>query len=663
MISTTVRAGVSVNLRQTSAIQLIGMDLIEHQAQVARFVRVAAELGRIQIPFQDRRQPSQVSLAQWQTPVQDQRARGTCWAFAGAAALEAAYHRLLGHPIKVSEEYVYHIGRTGRVEPDQRTEYPCSLWNGQGCSNVVMMMQHDAICSQDQARPYVTNDADMKAVAVAVGASGDVGTIAPRDADLFEFSDLHIPLLARANARFRVAEWDVVALSVQGVKSVLAGGREVICDYDTAIGGHTLLVIGYDDARGVFIAKNSWGGTTFTDIPYAGDSMFLRMTGAACIKSVVDPTFIQNEACWLGRWHTTINGLPFEVFIRRHSPLPGYAGESLGAAWSPLGEHAITGSFSDNGMTATLHIDRSVIPVLRGFPFDLGPQDVVTTLTLSLDHADPYIVTGQASGAFTGGCAMTRFEQRYAAVWEQNDGTAWRAFHGSRSADYQGLFDTQTADGFRLTGIHGSAQGTGSEIASIWRAPDRSGWSASHGQSSEDYQRSFDANTAQNQRLVNVTGYAERGQARFASIWTDSDGRGWKARHGMDGAEFQAEFDRALAEGFALRQVSGYRQGIERRFVALWEHAPDEDYAARHGLTEEELRAAHQSHTAQGQNLSWLSVWPDTGRPRYAAIWTSHAPATTLQTGLTSQQYQAEFNRLGNAGLRPRCVASYEHGV
>jgi Bacterial tandem repeat domain 1/Papain family cysteine protease len=663
MMSTTLRTDVSAHLRATSAVQPLLMDRVEHQAQLADFLRIATDLGRIEMPLRGAQQPAQVSLAQWQTPIQDQAGRGTCWAFAGAAALEAAYHRLLGHPIKVSEEYIYHVGRIGRVELGGRTEYPCSLWNGQGCSNVVMMMQHDAICAQDQSRPYVTTDADQQAIARAVGASGDAGRIAPREADLFEFSDLHIPLLARVNARYRVADWAAVSPNVADVKAVLNAGHEVICDYNHRNGGHTLLVIGYDDARSVFIAKNSWGGTAYTEIPYSGDTDFLMMTGAAYIKSVVDPTFIQNEACWIGRWHTTINGLPFEVFVRRHSPLPGYAGDSLGAAWSPLGEHKVTGRISDNGMTATLRIERSVIEVPRVFPFDFEPSDGTTTLTMSLDHADPYVVIGQATGAFLGGVVMTRFEQRYAAVWEPNDGTAWRAFHGTPSADYQSLFDAQAAEGLRLTGIQGSAQATTSEIASIWRAQDGAGWSASHGQSADDYQRSFDQNTARNQRLVNVTGYAERGQARFASLWTDSAGRGWKARHGMDSAEFQAEFDRALAEGFALRQVSGYRDGIERRFVALWEHAPDEDCAARHGLTEEELQAAHQSHAAQGQNLSWLSVWPDTGRPRYAAIWTSHAPATTLQTGLTSQQYQAEFNRLGNAGLRPRCVASYEHGI
>src|SRR5207245_10566680 len=40
--------------------------------------------------------PHSWSLAADQTPFKNQSDRGTCWAFAGASALEAAYHRHFG---------------------------------------------------------------------------------------------------------------------------------------------------------------------------------------------------------------------------------------------------------------------------------------------------------------------------------------------------------------------------------------------------------------------------------------------------------------------------------------------------------------------------------------------------------------------------------------
>src|ERR1700761_221008 len=95
------------------------LDLALHKQQVQTALARATALGKIVIPAPKPAPTTGIfTLAQYQTPFENQGDRGTCWAFAGVAALEAAYKRKFGTVIDMSEEYTFHMGKAFALSVD-----------------------------------------------------------------------------------------------------------------------------------------------------------------------------------------------------------------------------------------------------------------------------------------------------------------------------------------------------------------------------------------------------------------------------------------------------------------------------------------------------------------------------------------------------------------
>ena len=108
------------------------------------------------------------------------------------------------------------------------------------------------------------------------------------------------------NARYRATDWASLGPnpSVQALENTLLAKHEVVCDVihkTPPVGGHVLLLVGFNRRRKAFYVKNSWGENRFIEIKYADDPEW-QITSGWYIKDVVDPKFVQNEACWLGNW-------------------------------------------------------------------------------------------------------------------------------------------------------------------------------------------------------------------------------------------------------------------------------------------------------------------------------------------------------------------------
>ncbi|MFN6462118.1 MAG: hypothetical protein RMZ41_009760 [Nostoc sp. DedVER02] len=105
------------------------------------------------------------------------------------------------------------------------------------------------------------------------------------------------------------------------------------------------------------------------------------------------------------------------------------------------------------------------------------------------------------------------------------------------------------------------------------------------------------------------------------------------------------------------------RQAIangQNRYAAIWVKSGGSAWEARHGLTSDQYQATFDKLVGEGYRLVDVSGYDVNGQGRYAAIWVkSGGPAWQARHGLTSSQYQATFDKLVGEGYRLVHVSGY----
>jgi hypothetical protein len=251
-------------------------------------------------------------------------------------------------------------------------------------------------------------------------------------------------------------------------------------------------------------------------------------------------------------------------------------------------------------------------------------------------------------------------QDRYAAIWVRSSGSAWVARHGLTSAQYQAAFDQFVSQGYRLVDVSGYEVNGQARYAAIWDKSSGSAWVARHGLTSAQYQAAFDQFVGQGYRLIKVSGYTVNGQDRYTAIWDKSNSPAWVARHGLTSAQYQAAFDQFVSQGYRLVDVSGYEVNGQARYAAIWDKSSGSAWVARHGLTSAQYQSNFDQLVKQGYRLVKVSGYTVNGQARYAAIWDkSNSPAWVARHGLTSAHYQATFDQLVKQGYRLVDVSGY----
>jgi hypothetical protein len=320
-----------------------------------------------------------------ESPVKNQLDRGTCWAFAGASALEAAYKHKYHINIQVSPQYVFHVGKVFELFPSYTTagnhENNSALWGFQGASDVIQKMVRTATC-EERFAPYLdgtsmTQDQIKTGTQAITAPNTDVFQ---NIMDKFDFYEHQIPSAARANCIYQAVSSKALNAnpSVAEIQGVLNGGHEVVVDivldcntnastweYDSTVkngGGHVVVLCGYDDNRKVFIAKNSWGTAVgnkgYFDLTYN----FIQKccSWGNYITDVTDPKAgPQKQAFWLGEWNMDHDGWRGNLIIRRFTDFHS----SNASAPTKIGNYTydgktydVNGYFDQNGQHCAMWI-------------------------------------------------------------------------------------------------------------------------------------------------------------------------------------------------------------------------------------------------------------------------------------------------------------------
>ncbi len=239
----------------------------------------------------------------------------------------------------------------------------------------------------------------------------------------------------------------------------------------------------------------------------------------------------------------------------------------------------------------------------------------------------------------------------------------WIARHGLTAAHYQEAFNDYVGNhGMQLMDVSGYAGAT-TLYAALWvKTASPPAWQARHGLTAADYQNTFNQLTAQGYHPVLVNGYATGAGPRFACIFQQGTTGPWVARHGLTATQYQAAFDQFASEGYVLDWVSGYFDGSQDLYAAIWrkiQGAPA--WQARHGLTAAEYQAFFNTVTTQGYKPVVVCGYSDGVQDRYAAIFRhiTNAPAWQARHGLTPAQYQTTFDQLVGQGYRLELVNGY----
>ncbi len=162
-----------------------------------------------------------------------------------------------------------------------------------------------------------------------------------------------------------------------------------------------------------------------------------------------------------------------------------------------------------------------------------------------------------------------RGEARYAALFVKDGGPEVAAYHGRSAAEHQRLFEDWSAAGWRARNVSVVSLGGQRRYTALYEkgGPDVRLESAS---SPAEYQEEYERNRDAGLHLAYVNAYVHEGRLFYSAIWSRQAEGVTVARHGLDGAAYQQQWEQARRGGKLTRAISAADVDGRASYVAYW---------------------------------------------------------------------------------------------
>lgn len=237
------------------------------------------------------------------------------------------------------------------------------------------------------------------------------------------------------------------------------------------------------------------------------------------------------------------------------------------------------------------------------------------------------------------------------------------ARHGVTASCYQDVVNRATAAGYRPVWVDGYTVAGKTYFNAIFRPKDGTAYVARHGLTGAQFDAEFDKWTNTGYRMLQVDGYQQSGQARYAAIFVKQTGPDQTETHGLTAAQHQAQFDQLTADGWRPVNISGVCDAGVMRYYALYEKKSLGSYRAKSAIPVAEYQAFYDQQKALGRQPIYLNAFSHGGQSYLSAVFSPTATGTlAARHGMTSAEYQNEWTNWTGEGYRTQHVTGYEGG-